>query len=139
MDNLFENIYKVIGIVVAIYFFIFHKEMRKSLLLMILATISFYLSAYVFYFVSSPFNIIGTIMILIIWGIVLQLFKNKLSVKERNFWLCCILYVAIYHVLHYVFDPIASKNIYYAVIFVIYTYAGLISFFVYYFKNIIKY
>lgn len=139
MDNLFEIIYKVVGILVVIYLFIFHKEMRKSLLLLSLATISFYLSAFLFYFISSPMNVIGAIIILILWGFVLHLFKNKLSLKERNFWFCCILYVVIYHVLHHVFDPIASKNIYYAIIFVIYTYVGLISFFVYYFKNIIKY
>lgn len=138
MENLFHYIYSCVGILVGLYIFITRKKSRKSLLMLLLSIIAFYSSAYIFYFVTYPFNLIGTLFILVLWVVILQLVKKFNSGKEQVFWYVCILYVAIYHFLHYIFDPLAEKNIWYAGIFFIYTNVGLTSLAVYYFIWVYK-
>ncbi|KWW22015.1 hypothetical protein AS888_05935 [Peribacillus simplex] len=136
MENLFHYIYSCVGILVGLYIFITRKEFRKSLLMLLLS--AFFYSGYIFYFVPYPFNFIGTLCILVLWFVILQLVKKFISGKEQVFWYVCILYVAINHFLHYIFDPLAEKNIWYAGILYIYTNVGLTSLAVYYFIRIYK-
>lgn len=126
MGNVY-NIYTCVGILAGLYLFITKKDSQKSLFMLLLSIIAFYSSAYMFYFVRYPLNLFGTSFILVLWFLILQLVKKFHSGKEQVFWYICIFYVAIYHVLHYVFDPLAEKNVWYAVIFFIYTNAGLIT------------
>lgn len=137
MENLFHYIYSCVGILVGLYIFITRKETRKSLLMLLLSIIAFF-SVYIFYFVIYPFNLIGTSLILVLWVVILQLVKKYNSGKEKVFWYVCIWYVAIYHFLHYIFDSLAEKNIWYAGIFFIYTNVGLTSLSVYYFIWVYK-
>ncbi|CAH0343780.1 hypothetical protein BCI9360_00004 [Bacillus sp. CECT 9360] len=65
MDNLINNIYVFVGISLSIYFFITKKNMRKTIALLLLSMAVFYSSAYIFYFTSYPFNLIGTGTVLI--------------------------------------------------------------------------
>lgn len=138
MGNLFHYIYSCVGILVGLYIFITRKESRKSLLMLLLSLIGFFYSGYIFYFVPYPFNFIGTLCILVLWFVILQLVKKFISGKKQVFWYVCILYVAINHFLHYIFDPLAEKNIWYAGIFYIYTNVGLTSLAVYYFIRVYK-
>lgn len=137
MENLLHYIYSCVGILVGLYIFITRKETRKSLLMLLLSIIAFF-SVYIFYFVIYPFNLIGTSLILVLWVVILQLVKKYNSGKEKVFWYVCIWYVAIYHFLHYIFDSLAEKNIWYAGIFYIYTNVGLTSLSVYYFIWVYK-
>lgn len=138
MENILNHIYSSIGILIGLFIFITRRDSRKSLLMLLLSIIAFYSSAYIFYFVSYPINLFGTSLILVLWVLILQFIRKFNSRKEQVFWYICILYVAIYHFLHYIFDPLAEKNILYAVIFVVYTNLGLISLAVYYFKKVYK-
>lgn len=67
MDNLINNIYFFVGISLSIYFFITKKNMRKMIALLLLSMSAFYSSAYIFYFTSYPYNLMGTGSILIFW------------------------------------------------------------------------
>lgn len=135
MGNIFNYIYPGLAILIGLYVFITRKNSRKSILMLLLALIAFYSSTYIFYWVSFPINLIGAFLILIFWGVILYLIKRYNSGKEQKFWYICILYVAIYHTLHYIFDPLTKKNFWYAFIFFIYT-LGMTPLAVYYFKRI---
>ncbi|PEJ24680.1 hypothetical protein CN689_26940 [Peribacillus butanolivorans] len=82
MENLYHYIYSCVGILVGLYIFITRKESRKSLLMFLLSIIAFY-SAYIFYFVTSPFNLIGTSLILVLRVVILQLVKNSIQEKSK--------------------------------------------------------
>ena len=138
MENLVHYIYICVGVIVGIYLFITKRDSRKSLLMLLLSLIAFYSSAYVFYFITKPINLICTGLILVLWIIVLRLVKKFNSNKEQFFWNICVIYVAIYHILHYIFDPIAHKNIMYAFVFVIYTNVGILLLGLYYFLRVYK-
>ena len=138
MENLVHYIYTFVGVIVGIYLFITKRGSRKSLLMLLLSLIAFYSSAYVFYFITKPINLICTGLILVLWIIVLRLVKKFNSNKEQFFWNICVIYVAIYHFLHYIFDPIAHKNIMYSFVFVIYTNVDILLLGLYYFLRVYK-
>lgn len=132
MEYLLHYIYSCVGILIGLYFFITRKDSRKTLLMFLLAIIAFFISGYIFYFLTYPFNLIGTSLILFLWIVILHLVKKINTRKEQVFWQVCVLYAAIYHFLHFIFDPLAEKNIWYAVIFMIYTNVGVTSLGIYY-------
>ncbi|ADE68705.1 hypothetical protein BMQ_1674 [Priestia megaterium QM B1551] len=72
------------------------------------------------------------------WWIILLLLREIYSREENIFWNLCLIYVALYHSLHYVFDSLAQKNFLYGFIFYVYTNVGLLLLGLYYFLRVYK-
>ena len=138
MGNLLNYIYFFIAILVGLYFFITNKYSRKPLFMLLLSMLLFYSSAYFFYYKTYPINLLSTSSILVFWWIILLLLREIYSKVENFFWNLCLIYVALYHLLHYVFDSLAQKNVWYGSIFYVYTNVGLLFLGSYYFLRIYK-
>jgi len=138
MGNMLNYIYFFIAILVGVYFFITNKHSRKPLFMLLLSMLLFYSSAYSFYYKTYPINLLSTLSILVFWWIILLLLREIYSREENIFWNLCLIYVALYHSLHYVFDSLAQKNFLYGFIFYVYTNAGLLLLGLYYFLRVYK-
>ncbi|SUV03952.1 Uncharacterised protein [Priestia megaterium] len=138
MGNSLNYIYFFIAILVVLYFFITNRHSRKPLFMLLLSMILFYSSAYSFYYKTYPINLLSTLSILVFWWIILLLLREIYSREENIFWNLCLIYVALYHLLHYVFDSLAQKNVWYGFIFYVYTNVGLLLLGLYYFLRVYK-
>ncbi len=138
MGNSLNYIYFFIAILVGLYFFITNKHSRKPLFMLLLSMLLFYSSAYFFYYKTYPINLLSTLSILVLWWIILLLLREIYSREENIFWNLCLIYVALYHSLHYVFDSLAQKNFLYGFIFYFYTNVGLLLLGLYYFLRVYK-
>lgn len=118
--------------------FITNKHSRKPLFMLLLSMLLFYSSAYSFYYKTYPINLLSTLSILVFWWIILLLLREIYSREENIFWSLCLIYVALYHLLHYVFDSLAQKNVWYGFIFYVYTNVGLLLLGLYYFSRVYK-
>lgn len=138
MNEIINYIYSTIGILALLYFYITRKDFRKKILMLLLALAAFVGSSYLFYFLDFPFNLIGTYLVLILWAIIIVLVKSHFTKREIYFWFFCSGYVAIHHVLHFIFEPMAERNIWYALIFVLYSNVGIVGLTLYYLFKINK-
>lgn len=101
MGNLLNYSYFFMAILIGLYFFITNKHSRKPLFMLLLSMLLFYSSAYSFYYKTYPINLLSTSSILVFWWIILLLLREIYSREENILWSLCLIYVALYHFLHY--------------------------------------